>query len=38
MDAKFSELMSSEEWLKGHSTEEMKLTMKNLVDRGKIAK
>lgn len=33
-----AELQNSEEWLKLHSVEYMKLTLKDLVDRGKIGK
>lgn len=33
-----AELQNSEEWLKLHSVEYMKLTLKDLVDKGKIGK
>ena len=38
LDAKFAETMSSEEWLKAHSITAKKLNLKDLVDKGQIAK
>lgn len=38
MEAMYGESQSSEEWLKSHSIEHQGLALKNLVDRGKIAR
>lgn len=32
-----ADLQTSEEWLKSHSIEHMKLTLKDLVDKGKVS-